>query len=108
MWALGNGGTGGKWTNGHADYPSNQRLLDPECTGGAGGNLSLPFDSAKAAARRAWAALSGANRTVVMVEQWHTLYEGVGTGFLLQPLAGISCENVDCIGTVVSTEDCVC
>ena len=90
--------------------PSNQRLLDPEASGSAGANLSLPVQRARASAAAAWQALSaGKPRDFPTVRgEWQKLRGELDPRYRLAPLYGLSCDDVDCIGIVEGSGDCVC
>jgi hypothetical protein len=113
VWALGPADAAGSpaapgWTNGQPIYPSNERWLDPTATGGAGHNLSLPVHAATTVAAKAWAALSATHRTMSKVrEQWRMLQRQL-PAFGVQPLYGLSCADLDCIGITAHGGDCVC
>ena len=90
--------------------PSNQRLLDPEASGSAGANLSLPVQRARASTAVAWQALSaGRPRDFPTVRgEWQKLRGELDPRYRLEPLYGLSCADVDCIGIVEGSGDCVC
>ena len=114
VWALGQvGGAGADCGHGLPDMPSNQRFLDPEASGDAGSNLSLPVLAARQAANATWQQLSGAGRPTGNVtavrEIWAALRGRLPAGYLVEPLFGLSCADTDsCIGIVEGSGDCVC
>ena len=95
------------------DLPSNQRFLDPEASGTAGYNLSLPVLAARQAADATWQRLSRADRPTgnmsAVREIWGALRGSLPKGYLVEPLYGLSCGDTDsCIGIVEGSSDCVC
>ena len=100
---------------------SNQRLLDPHSSGGAGANLSTvpgqPAAAAKAAAE-AWAALAAERKNAsdagaplgeaALRRVWLRLRTALPPRYLVEPLYGLSCADVDCVGVVQGSGDCVC
>lgn len=114
VWALGEAGAGGNGTspnrtNGVAVYPMSQRFLDPVATGGAGHNLSLPLQKAQAVANTTWQSLQpGPARTMdTVVAAWVGL-RGRLQALQIEPLYGLSCGDLDCIGVAAISRDCVC
>ena len=91
--------------------PSNQRFLDPEASGTAGWNLSLPVKAARHAVAATWAAKHaggskwGWNQTQ---EAWSALRSAMPKDYRLQPLYGLSCSDLDCIGVIEGSGDCIC
>ena len=123
VWALGNGWPSPAECGGVADNPSNQRFLDPDTTGTAGWNLSLPIAAGRAAAAAAWAQFSPPNKRptgnyTALKQAWSELRSALPNVFLVEPLYGLSCADVDCIGIIagsgdevapgIHSGDCVC
>jgi hypothetical protein len=86
-------------------------LLDPQACGSAGANLSLPVQRARASADAVWQALSTAGKPrdfPTVRGEWLKLRAELDPRYRLEPLYGLSCADVDCIGIVEGSGDCVC
>ena len=112
VWALGPGWPATDVCGDAPINPSNQRLLDPEAMGTAASNLSLPIAKAKRAAAAAWLKLNSTHRPTgdyeAVTEVWRELRDEIPESFRLEPLYGLSCADIDCIGIVEGSGDCVC
>ena len=91
--------------------PSNERFLDPFASGTAGWNLSLPVIAARYAANVTWAAkqtASGPWGWPQTQQAWTALRSAMPQEYRLEPLYGLSCADLDCIGVIEGSGDCVC
>lgn len=91
--------------------PSNERFLDPEASGTAGWNLSLPIRAARHVVNATWAAKQGATSAwgwPQTLQAWTALRKAMPQKYRLEPLYGLSCSDLDCIGMIEGGKDCVC
>ena len=90
------------------NMPSNERFLDPEASGSAGWNLSLPLAAASHAVEATWAAKQTSWGWPQIQQAWAALRTAMPKEYRLEPLYGLSCADSDCIGVIEGSGDCVC